>query len=407
VNLIWLYRMNLKVCILLGCLVFTVSWAKTPLVLLSIDGFAQKYIEQYQPKTLMTLIQQGTSAKALLPVYPSKTFPNHLSIVTGRYPINHGIVHNSFFHRDIAKEYTYGDGKNDPRWLTADPLWHINEMQGNKSAVYFWPESETAIGNKMASYYYPYNHSTPNKKRLEQILAWLRLPETERPNFIAGYFATIDDAGHEFGENSPQLINAISKLDALIASFILQINQEFDGKVNIVIVSDHGMTKVNKRHVITWQENIVDGVKAINGSTQLYLYSENDKKLQQSIRLFKKAQTQGEQANYRVYQYPNFPAHWHLNRKTAAVPNVIIEASPSYIFNNGKTVIKPETHGYDPKLNRDLDAIFIAIGPAFSKNKQVEAFENVHVLPIITRALGLNDVDNIDGNYKMAEIIVK
>lgn len=93
--------------------------------------------------------------------------------------------------------------------------------------------------------------------------------------------------------------------------------------------------------------------------------------------------------------------------KTAAVPNVIIEAMPSYIFNNGKTVIKPETHGYDPKSNRDLDAIFIAIGPAFSKNKQVEAFENVHVLPIIIRALGLNDVDNIDGNYKIAEIIVK
>lgn len=398
--------MNLKTSILLLGLFTTVSWAKTPLVLLSIDGFAQRYVNQYQPKTLMSLIQQGTSAKALLPVYPSKTFPNHLSIITGRYPVNHGIVHNSFFNRDINKIYQLGDGKNDARWLTAEPLWYINEIQGNKSAVYFWPESETTTENKTASYYYPYKHATPNKKRLDQILAWLRLPESERPNFIAGYFASIDDAGHDYGENSMQLTNAISDLDNLLGDFVRQIKQEFDGNVNLVIVSDHGMTKIGKHHVINWQENIVDGVRVINGSTQLYLYSDNDTKLQQTVRLFTSAQTKHTQANYRVYQYPNFPKHWHLNQESPVVPNVIIDALPSYIFSKGKSHIDPETHGYDPKLQRDLDAIFIAVGPAFRQNKTIEAFENVHILPILTRALGLKDVDNIDGNYRLAEQIV-
>ena len=311
--------MNLKIIILVGYFISAISWAKTPLVLLSIDGFAQRYITQYKPKTLMSLIQQGTSAKALLPVYPSKTFPNHLSIVTGRYPINHGIVHNTFYHRELDKVYRLGDGKKDARWLTAKPLWYINEMQGNKSAVYFWPESETAINNTMASYYYPYKHTTANKKRLEQMLAWLRLPESERPNFIAGYFASIDDAGHKYGENSPQLIEAIIQLDNLIADFLQQIKQEFNNQVNVVIVSDHGMTKVDKNQLINWQDNVVDGVKAINGSTQLYLYSENQSKLQQSIVLFKNAQTNAAQDNYRVYQYPDFPKHWHLSRETAAV----------------------------------------------------------------------------------------
>jgi len=399
--------MNLKASIFLGCFFSTFSLAKTPLVLLSIDGFAQRYIEQYQPQALMTLIQQGTSAKALLPVYPSKTFPNHLSIITGRYPINHGIVHNSFYHREIDKSYRMGDGKNDDRWLNANPLWHINEVQGNKSAVYFWPESETAIDNKMASYYYPYKHFTPNQQRLEQILTWLRLPENERPNFIAGYFASVDDAGHEFGENSPELINAISNLDKLLADFTQIINQEFNGKVNLVIVSDHGMTKINEHHVIQWRHNVVDGVKAINGSTQLYLYSDNNNKLQQSIKLLSNDQMQDEHTQYRVYQYPNFPQHWQFNRETSAVPNAIIEASPSYIFNKDKLHVTAETHGYDAKSYRDLDAIFIAIGPSFAKNKKIAAFENVHVLPIITRALGLKDVEDIDGNYKIAEQIVK
>jgi len=398
--------MNIKITILLSCVLSATSWAKTPLVLLSIDGFAQRYIEQYQPKAIMSLIEQGTSAKALLPVYPSKTFPNHLSIITGRYPINHGIIHNDFFHREIDKRYLLGDGKNDTRWLTAHPLWHINELQGNKSAVYFWPESETAIDNKTVSYYYPYQHFTPNKTRFSKILAWLRLPEPERPNFIVGYFASVDDAGHDYGENSPELITAIHQLDNLIAEFIQQINQEFSGQVNVVIVSDHGMTKINQHHVIDWKDNIVEGVKAVNGSTQLYLYSDSQTQLQHSVELFKGEKKTAEQANYRIFQYPNFPKHWHLNRKSSVVPDVIIDAFPSYIFSKGEAHVDPETHGYDPKSHRDLDAIFIAVGPSFSKNKQINAFENIHLLPIMTRALGLKDVNNIDGNYQLATQIV-
>jgi hypothetical protein len=122
--------------------------------------------------------------------------------------------------------------------------------------------------------------------------------------------------------------------------------------------------------------------------------------------LFKSEQYDHD-VHYRVYQYPNYPAHWHLNRMTSVVPNVIVDALPSYIFNQGGSHSSPETHGYDPKLERDLDAIFIAVGPSFSKNKKIAAFDNVNVLPIVTRALGLKDVQNIDGNYQIAEQIVK
>ena len=398
--------MKLKFSILLCGLLSTAALAKTPLVLLSIDGFAHRYIEQYQPKSLINMAQQGTSAKALLPVFPSKTFPNHLSIITGQYPINHGIVHNDFFHRDIKKEYNLGDGRKDARWLTAEPLWYINEMQGNTSAVYFWPESEAPVNNRTASHYYPYKHFTPNQERLEQILTWLRLPENERPNFIAGYFASVDDAGHDYGENSPQLIKAIDDLDKLLTRFIETMNTEFLGQVNLVIVSDHGMTKIGPNSVIKWQNMQIDKVRVVNGSTQLYLYSDDKLALNKSISLFKDQQSKENIEKYKVYQKPNFPQHWHLDNITAATPDAIIDALPSYIFDKGDKHIDPETHGYDPKYQRDLDAIFIATGPAFKKGVQVKAFENIHILPILTRALGLTDVKNIDGNYELATKIV-
>ena len=279
-------------------------------------------------------------------------------------------------------------------------------MQGNKSAVYFWPESETPINNKTASYFYPYEHFTPNKTRLEQILTWLRLPESQRPNFIAGYFASVDDAGHDYGENSPELIEAITNLDNLLADFVAQINTEFYGAVNLVIVSDHGMTKIGQNHVINWQSMLTDEVNVVNGSTQLYVYSDNAKKLQQSLSSFESSQSKNQQQNYQVYQYPDYPKHWQLNKPGPAIPDAIINASPSYIFDKGHKVIDPETHGYDPKFQRDLDAIFIATGPAFKKNVTVDAFENINVLPIVTRALGLKDVDNIDGSYDIATKIV-
>lgn len=399
----------MKLCsgiLLFYCFFSTFAAAKAPVVLLSIDGFAQRYLDIYQPKALNNMVLQGTSAKALLPVFPSKTFPNHLSIITGQYPKNHGIIHNDFYHRDIDKEYQLGDGKNNPNWLTAKPLWYINEIQGNKSAVYFWPESETPIQGKTPSYYYPYKHFTPNKVRFEQILNWLRLPEAQRPNFIAGYFASVDDAGHDYGENSKELTKAIADLDNLIANFVYQLNTEFKGQVNLVITSDHGMTKIGKNHVIQWKDMQTDNVRVVNGSTQLYVYSDNPQQLQKSLTLFTNSQPKRDEQSYQVYQHGNYPKHWQLNTAGPAIPDAIINAMPSFIFNKGHSHIDPETHGYDPKLQPDLDAIFIATGPAFKKNVKIEAFENIHVLPIITRALGLKDVNNIDGTYDVANKIV-
>lgn len=399
--------MKFKNVLLLACFFASATMAKTPLILLSIDGFAQHYLELYQPSTLLTMRKQGTSAKALIPVYPSKTFPNHVSIVTGKYPINHGIIHNDFYHRDIGEIYSLGDGKKDTRWLTAKPIWHINEEQGNTSAIYFWPESESVINGKTPTFVEPYNHSVSNKERIDKIIHWLRLPNSQRPNFIAGYFSTVDSAGHDYGEHSKELTNSINELDKLLNDFMHTIATEFNGNVNVIIISDHGMTKINKDHVIKWRDAIVPNVKVAKSSTQLYLYSDDQSALAKTKQNFIKRQRNHENAGFSVYDFPNYPEHWHLNKMTKATPDIIIDAKPSYIFNANHIHIDPETHGYDPKGQQELEAIFVATGPAFEKNKIIEPFENIHLLPIMTRVLNLRDVENIDGNYDIADNIVK
>jgi len=158
-------------------------------ILLSIDGFSYEYLEQYKPPNLLALANSGTVAE-LLPVYPSKTFPNHLSIITGSYPINHGISNNSFYNPTLGKKYIKGAGKKNPAWLTAEPFWYVAMQQDIKAAVYFWPESE--VVGKTPTYNIPFNKKDSNKARFTQIIKWLELPAADRPRFIASYFSTVD-----------------------------------------------------------------------------------------------------------------------------------------------------------------------------------------------------------------------
>ena len=68
----------------------------TPLILISIDGFRWDYLDKVETPNLDRLVSNGSKAEGLKTVYPSKTFPNHISIVTGNYPSNHGIISNYF-----------------------------------------------------------------------------------------------------------------------------------------------------------------------------------------------------------------------------------------------------------------------------------------------------------------------
>ncbi len=139
---------------------------QTPLILLSIDGFRYDYVEKYQPPNLSAMIKSGVRAERMLPIYPSKTFPNHISLVTGMYPSNHGIVHNSFYDKELDDVYKMGKAFSEPKWMQATPLWIHAERHGVKSASYFWPESDSTLEGLAASYSYQYNKKTPYIKRV-------------------------------------------------------------------------------------------------------------------------------------------------------------------------------------------------------------------------------------------------
>jgi len=378
------------------------SFADTPLILLSIDGFSNEYLSKYKPKNILSLANNGVLADALKPVFPSKTFPNHLSIITGRYPAQHSIVHNRFYHSDLNKHYTLGAAQHEPLWLTADPIWALAEKNNITSAIYFWPESHADVGGISATYRMPYIHETPNKQRFEKISKWLTLPEKQRPKFIMGYFSTIDTAGHSYGPDSLEVQKAISDFDHLLGDFLSKLNQP----VNLVLVSDHGMTSVNSK-AIKWQKYI-NGNKDIvvtNGETQLFVYTKGPQALTDARSQL--ASMPRDNKKFVIYEKNDFPKHWQFTKNSPAIPDIILNAIPPYIFEYKSEYSKKATHGYDPQLSNDIDAIFIANGPAFKNNIRVKPFENIHIFPLLTEILNIPNPADIDGKLEVLLPILK
>ncbi|WOT04806.1 alkaline phosphatase family protein [Shewanella youngdeokensis] len=364
--------------------VFSANAKNAPVVLLSIDGFSVKYIEQYKPKTLTKLTQQGLSSEGLVPVFPSKTFPNHLSIVTGKYPSEHGIIHNSFYRRDIKKGYTLGAGRDDATWLKAEPIWVTAEKQGVTSASYFWPESEADYDHVAPTYRYAFDDSTPNEARLAQIVTWLNLPEAQRPQFITSYFSIVDSAGHTFGPNSVETAESIEKVDTIIGDFLAELERQ-NIAINLIIVSDHGMLEINNDSIIAMDSLSLstDIDTVINGQTQLYIYEEDAATIDATVNQLK----QKSKGRFEVYKNGQYPENWHLNFVDERIPDFVAAAKPPYTFSSKHSTGKG-THGYNPTGIEGLSGIFIAKGPDI-KNGRVAEFENIHVHAFM---LGLLDL---------------
>jgi predicted AlkP superfamily pyrophosphatase or phosphodiesterase len=211
----------------------------------SIDGFRWDYLDRFQPPTLMKLAANGVRADALIPQFPSKTFPNHYTIVTGLTLAHHGIISNNMRDKDIPGEFTLSNREvqNDPRWWGASRSGIPRRGKDEKPR-----RCSGRIGSRdrgrRGTYWTPYDDDMPHAERVKRILDWLRLPEGQRPSFLTLYFSDVDNAGHSQGPDSDDVKQAVMKVDTSLGDVVTGVKQiGLDDRVNYVIVSDHGMSR--------------------------------------------------------------------------------------------------------------------------------------------------------------------
>jgi predicted AlkP superfamily pyrophosphatase or phosphodiesterase len=381
---------------------------KPTVILISIDGFRSDYLDKYSAPTLSALASQGVRARWMIPVYPTLTFPNHYSIATGLYPERHGITGNNIYDPEFKQTFSLSKREEvqNGRWWLGEPIWVTAENQGQRTAAFFFPGTEAEIRGKRPSHWKTYDEKIPNSTRVDAALSWLDLPDSERPTLILTYFSDVDHAGHEFGPDSGEVRHAVSEVDTALKRLVdgLKSRGIFE-RINIIIVSDHGMARVDPGHT-TLLDDCFDTKQAeavVWNGALVSIFARPG--MEQAIYSALKSKAPSHMT---VYRKRDVPARFHYNN-SGRIGDIIVMADEGWMIDSRERyrarAATGGAHGYDNRLE-SMRAIFVAHGPAFLQSKVIDPFENIDVYNMMAEILRLKPAGN-DGGYATAKAALR
>ena len=387
------------VCLLLALLFAAPVAGEPTVVLLSLDGVRYDYPERGALPAFQRMQREGARAERLVPVFPSSTFPNHVSLATGTHADRHGIVGNRFLDPDRG----FFDYSNDAGFLQAEPLWVAAERQGVPAAVFFWVGSETDWQGQGARYRKaPFDGGVPEAEKVDQILAWLDLPEGERPRLILSWWHGADGVGHDEGPDSPGILDQLKRQDAQLGRLLAGLDSR-DAWVDttLIVVSDHGMARVDEAvdpGAVLAAAGI--GARVVSGSAYAHVHLSKPDQAPAAVAALTAVEG--------VSAYPADAVPEALRyRVSGRTGQVVALAEPPRIFRRGleKTWMQLRSvvgapvgaHGYDPAAHPEMGAVFLALGRGVRAGTALPAVRTVDVAATVTSLLGIEPPRDSEG----------
>ncbi|KAG0279352.1 hypothetical protein BGZ96_001981 [Linnemannia gamsii] len=401
-------------------------------IVLSFDGLRADYLKRGITPNFLSVANNGLMAEYMQPSFPTLTFPNHYSMITGLFPSSHGIVANMFFDPKYNEDFNYKipDKSWDPKWWGGQPIWETAVLQNQKSAVIMWPggESERPV---RPTYHMRFKPNNPVLEKVETLLKWIDLPKEERPTVMAAYISEIDHAGHSNGPDSKRCQRALGEVDAALGVLLEGLRaRNLDKVINLMLVSDHGMSYVTPDKCIYYDDYIDTSDLLFEESMQphLTIRTKSTKRTLEIYQQLKRAQLK-DNLPFRVYKREEIPARYHYTDNDRIAP-VVVMADPGYVMTRrdmGLDMVG--VHGWDNE-SEDMRAIFLASGPSFpplpanplassaitnvyegnddgsekpseSSNDTLPPFENVELYELIARTVGLQIAEgSTDGLHR-------
>lgn len=378
--------------------------ARAPVtILVAIDGFRPDYLDRGLTPNLSRLAAGGATGP-MRPSFPSKTFPNHWTLVTGLRPDRHGITANVM--EDPARPgEVFTMANDDPFWWNAaPPIWVTAEKAGIPTAAMFWPGSTVGWGGTRDAEWPNYvtggtrprdwqafTMQMPGSNRVRQIVDWLRRPAAERPRLIATYFDQVDTEGHRAGPDSPGVNAALAEVDGYIGELLAGLSA-LGQPANLIVVSDHGMSATSSERVIALDTLIrPEDARIVEAGPYATVAPLPGREAVVAATLLK------PHPHFTCWRKTEIPARFHYGTNRRIPPFLcladegwmLMKTAPSHPFARGE-------HGFDPALP-NMAALFIAHGPAFRPGTRLPAFDNVAVAPLLRRLLGLPTDTTLDG----------
>lgn len=374
-------------------------------ILVSIDGFRWDYLELYETPTLQALAHGGARAEALIPVFPTLTFPNHYTMVTGLYPAKHGVVGNRMYDptTDRSFAYTRDEDVADSIWWGGEPIWVTAEKSGIRTATIFWVGSEAPIRSVRPSHWMRYDHDLPIEERVHKTLQLLDLPPPERPRFITMYFPHVDDASHRHGPATPEVGEAVRVVDDGLGLLLTGLRErDLMDSIDIIVASDHGQARRDSNRVIFLSDYIKPGdARFVERSPTHTLWPTGIS----ADSLYEKLH--GAHPHMQVYNERTMPAAWHYHGSPRVMP-VVAVADKGWTFGRRDDDPRRHTggdHGYDPSTTA-MHGVFVAHGPSFRPGAVIPPIESVHLYELMADILKIRPVPN-DGSLEATSAMRK
>ncbi len=378
-------------------------------ILISFDGFRHDYMDRGITPNLWKIANNGVKASSLRPVYPSKTFPNHISIITGMYPENHGIIANTFYDPFTKETYKINDSVQvkNARWYKGEAFWETAQRNGIIAASFFWPGSEVELDYRRPKYYKTYDHDFSYKGRVDGVISWLQLPYTERPKFLTVYFDATDSYAHNYGPDSDSTNYAIALLDSMagyLTSQLAQIN--LLDSTNLIFVSDHGMTNMDTTKYIDVEAILGDEkVEMWNWGTYC-LIQPNKNRINEAYNRLK-----ANENHYKVYKKSEVPDFYHFTNNPMFSDLILItdlgwEAGNTKGRKNFVRWNAKGNHGYEKDV-MDMHGYFVAMGPSFKKNFRTGTLWNIDIYPLLCEIYNIPVRNGIDGKAERIRFLLR
>lgn len=368
-------------------------------IVIGIDGLRWDDPQKFGLSAIQEIGDAGVRAGALIPVFPTKTFPNFYALATGLYPNHSGILENTMYDPVLDAGFRMGDtaAVRDPKWWGGEPIWVSAEKQDVRAAVFFWPGSEAPIEGVRPTHWREYDGSVEGADRIDQLLRWLDEPPPDRPGLLMVYFSEVDDAGHRFGPEAPETAAAARDVDRLVGTLVSELKRrDLFAKVNLVVVSDHGMAARSSDRIIFLDDFVNPesaGILTLGQYVTLWPQPEAIDSVYLALA--------GAHPALKVYKREDLPPRYHLAGHRRTPPIVAVPATGWTVSTHAWVDRHPRglsggAHGYD-NASDEMHAVFAAEGPAFRSNVRIDSLRAVDVYQLVAHALRIDPAEN-DGD---------
>lgn len=380
-------------------------WLGAPYVLLiSFDAFRYDYLDRGLTPNFERLAQAGVRADGLIPMFPTKTFSNHYSVATGLSPGRHGVVANSFYDRTFDATYRLSDRTTveDGRWYGGEPIWVTAEMQGMVSAAMFFVGTEAPVKGVQPTYWNKFDANVSEDTRIRKVLDWFAMPRESRPHLVTLYFERLDNAGHRYGPDSPELNVALAGADSLMGEILDGIAALPHGdSVHIVVVSDHGMSLYDRDPVIADDWADLSDVHVITSGPIAHLYVDGDTTRARALK-----EALDRAPGVAAYLPDETPPEWRTYRNPRFGDVLLVADEGVQVTRSGWPGERSAaSHGWAPM--QSMHGLFIAAGPRLRAGLRIPAFENINIYPLLAEILGLRPATDIDGRLDVLRHVLR